>query len=160
MWQHGGGTDGAPDAAGNGRNERTLQGYSRQSIVPCRRGNHADTPHVQSEEERRSATRTLHTRKGNPQGYSVGIDLGEKVAKAITEIRFAPSTDLNFVEKGHLYELYYFDTDWHLLKRVYSQGTSLTFHDVSKNALLLLKDRTGGREERIFTYENGKVRWW
>lgn len=73
---------------------------------------------------------------------------------------FAPSTDLNFVEKGHLYELYYFDTDWHLLKRVYSQGTSLTFHDVPKNALLLLKDRTGGREERIFTYENGKVRWW
>jgi hypothetical protein len=43
---------------------------------------------------------------------------------------------------------------------VYSQGTSLTFHDVPKNALLLLKDRTGGREERIFTYENGKVRWW
>ena len=98
--------------------------------------------------------------RATEDGYSIGIDLGEKVAKAITEVRFAPSTDLNFVEKGHLYELYYFDTDWHLLKRVYSQGTSLTFHDVPKNALLLLKDRTGGREERIFTYENGKVRWW
>ena len=66
MWQHGGGTDGAPDAAGNGRHERTLQGYSRQSTLPCRRGNHADTPHVQSEEEGRRTTRTLHTRKGNP----------------------------------------------------------------------------------------------
>ena len=86
----------------------------------------------------------------------------EQLARYIREreIRFAPSTDLNFVEKGHLYELYYFDTDWHLLKRVYSQGTSLTFHDVPKNALLLLKDRTGGREERIFNFENGKVRWW
>lgn len=74
-------------------------------------------------------------------------------------IRFAPATDLNFVEKGHLYELYYFDTEWHLIGRQIAQKEELLFKQVPSGALLLLKDKTAGKEERIFEYKDGKQVW-
>jgi len=77
----------------------------------------------------------------------------------ITKIVFSPSTDLNFVEQGHLYELLWFDTDWHLAGRVFSKKDNLEFGDVPKGALLLLKDRSGGVEERIFEYVDGRQVW-
>jgi hypothetical protein len=33
-------------------------------------------------------------------------------------------------------------------------------YHVPKNSVLWLRDLTKGREERIFTYENGKQVWW
>lgn len=36
----------------------------------------------------------------------------------------------------------------------------ITYDQVPANALLWLKNHTKGEEERIFTYENGKQRWW
>lgn len=36
----------------------------------------------------------------------------------------------------------------------------LTYNGVSGNALLLLHNHTRGKEERIFTYENGCQVWW
>ncbi len=97
--------------------------------------------------------------KGLKTGYTIGLDLGENNAATISKIVFGPSTDLNFVEKGHLYELYCFDTEWRLLGRVYSKGDSLTFDNVPVGALLLLKDKSGGKEERIFEYTDGKQIW-
>ena len=52
------------------------------------------------------------TCKGVSVGYMIGLDLGEGNEQNLTKITFSPSTDLNFVEKGHLYELYYYDTEW------------------------------------------------
>ena len=34
------------------------------------------------------------------------------------------------------------------------------FDNIPENALLLLSDGTKGKEECIFTYENGKQIWW
>lgn len=98
--------------------------------------------------------------KGLQVGYTLGIDIGEGNECKLAKVKFAPSTDLNFVEKGHLYELYYFDTDWHLVGRAYSKGSSLTFDGVPEGALLLLKDKTKGVEERIFEYRDGKQVWY
>lgn len=92
-------------------------------------------------------------------GYTIGLDLGAGNESAVAKIVFSPSTDLNFVERGHLYELYYFDTAWHLLGRTYSKGDTLTFAGVPDGALLLLKDKTAGREERIFEYADGRQVW-
>lgn len=92
-------------------------------------------------------------------GYTIGIDLGENNESSVDIIKYCPSTDLNFVEPGHLYELYYFDKDWILAKRIYSKENKLIFHDMPQNALFLLKDRSGGKEERIFEYVNGKQIW-
>lgn len=97
--------------------------------------------------------------RGFNVGYTIGLDLGEHNERNITKIVFCPSTDLNTVEKGHLYELYYFDTEWRLVGRVYSKGNDLTFDNVPSGALLLLKDKSGGKEERIFEYVDGKQIW-
>ena len=98
--------------------------------------------------------------KGLKTGYYVGIDLGEGNARQISKICFSPSTDRNFVEQGHLYELYYFDREWHLLGRKIGINDFLEFGNVPKGALLLLKDKTEGREERIFEYEEDRQVWY
>jgi hypothetical protein len=36
----------------------------------------------------------------------------------------------------------------------------LVYHNVPSGALLLLRNLTKGKEERIFTYENGEQVWW
>lgn len=97
--------------------------------------------------------------KGISVGYTVGLDLGEGNGESVAKITFSPSTDLNFVEKGHLYELYYYNTEWKMVGRIYAHEDKLTFNNVPENAILLLKDRSGGMEERIFEYKDGKQVW-
>lgn len=97
--------------------------------------------------------------KGLKTGYHVGVDLGEGNERRITKVCFSPSTDRNFVESGHLYELYYFDRVWHLIGRKIGEQAYLEFSNVPKGALLLLKDKTAGREERIFEYVEGRQIW-
>lgn len=98
--------------------------------------------------------------KGLQVGYTIGLDLGKGHETSVSKIIFSPSTDLNFVEKEHLYELYYFDTAWHLLERVFSKGNELVFNNVPIGSLLLLKDKTTGVEERIFEYKDNKQIWY
>lgn len=97
--------------------------------------------------------------RGLQVGYTIGVDLGEDQEAIITKIAFCPSTDLNFVERDHLYELYYFDTEWHLIGRVYSKDYRLAFDNVPEGAILLLKDKSGGVEERIFEYVDEQQIW-
>ena len=92
--------------------------------------------------------------------YYAGIDLGEGNESMVTGIGFSPGTDLNFVERGHLYELYYYDTNWHLIGRRNGGDGFLEFENVPEGCLLLLKDRTAGREERIFEYTDGIQVWY
>ncbi len=93
-------------------------------------------------------------------GYWVGIDLGDGNEMDIRKIEFMPVSDTNFVEPGHIYELYYFDRTWHLLSRLKADDLMLTFQNVPLGALLLLKDRTKGHEERIFEYADGRQLWY
>ncbi|MDE6151824.1 MAG: hypothetical protein K2G12_07565 [Prevotella sp.] len=91
-------------------------------------------------------------------GYSVGIDIGQP--RRITRIDFAPASDGNDVEAGHLYELYMFARKWRLLGSKRAKGGSVTFHGIPRGALLLLRDRTRGHEERIFEYKDNKQQWY
>lgn len=94
-------------------------------------------------------------------GYWVGMDLGENHDQAVARISFTPVSDGNEIQKGHLYELYGFDTGWKLLGRnLAMQNAPLVFHQVPKGMILLLKDKTKGREERIFEYQDGKQIWY
>ena len=91
----------------------------------------------------------------------VGIDLGCSVE--ISKICYLPRTDDNFIREGEEYELCYWDGDgWASLGRqTGSRATQeLVYDNVPRNALLLLHNHTKGKEERIFTYENGKQVWW
>lgn len=86
-------------------------------------------------------------------GYWIGLDLG--FPHIITTIEILPKNDGNDIEPGHRYELFYFDRTWHSLGSKVALDKTLKYF-VPENALLLLKDRTRGNEERIFIYDTSK----
>ncbi len=88
----------------------------------------------------------------------VGMDFGKEVE--ITAIGVCPRNDKNDVIDGMEYELFHWDGRWQSLGRQMAQGYSLTYSHVPVGALLLLKCTTEGKENRIFTYENGSQVWW
>ncbi len=89
-----------------------------------------------------------------------GIDLGKPTA--VDKVCFLPRSDDNFIRGGEEYELCYWDGRWVSLGRQAGDRWSqeLIFDNVPDNALLLLHNLTCGKEERIFTYENGRQIWW
>jgi hypothetical protein len=93
------------------------------------------------------------------QGW-VGLDFGKPVN--IAYFRYLPRNDDNFIKEGEEYELFYWENyQWNSLGR--QTGTSkqyLEYMNAPTNALFWLSNLTKGREERIFTYENGKQVWW
>ena len=68
--------------------------------------------------------------------------------------------DSNNIFEGDEYELRYWNGGWHSLGRQTAQTDSLAYENVPTDALLWLCNLTRGREERIFTYEDGKLVWW
>lgn len=95
---------------------------------------------------------------GELTGAFIGLDFGHPVS--IRKIRYAPRTDNNAVFPGDEYELFYWNNGWKSLGRKTAGNYSLIFEEVPENSLLLLHNRSRGKEERIFTYENGKQVWW
>ena len=59
-----------------------------------------------------------------------------------------------------LYELFFWDNEWISLGEKHATGHALRYDNVPKNALLWLRNKTKGHEERPFTYENGMQIWW
>lgn len=98
--------------------------------------------------------------KARKPGYWVGIDWGIGNVKRVMSVSFAPVSDGNGIQLGHLYELYGFDKRWRLLGRKVAKSSMLRFDNVPEDALLLLKDKTKGKEERIFEYCGGKQIWY
>jgi hypothetical protein len=95
-------------------------------------------------------------------GSWVGIDLGENNRARITRIWFLPRNNYNEIEKNHNYELFYLADDWISLGQKKANSHYLIYHNVPKNAMLLLRDLTEGRQERIFMYDQDKKEqyWW
>lgn len=88
----------------------------------------------------------------------VGLDMG--VPEKINYVRCVPRSDDNGIHYGDSYELVYWcDNNWRSLGTQKASEKHLTFDSVPENALLLLKNITQGKEERIFTFENGKQIW-
>ena len=62
---------------------------------------------------------------------------------------------------GHQYELFYWGRyGWVSLGKQQAENIKLTWQNAPANALYWLRDLTAGKEERIFTYENGQQVWW
>lgn len=79
----------------------------------------------------------------------------------IVKLKYAARSDVNYIEVGHQYELCYWkDGYWVSMGMKEGKKSTLTYTDVPLNGLYLLHDHTAGKEERIFTYENGKQRFW
>ena len=91
----------------------------------------------------------------------LGVDLGKE--RFVSRFAYLIRNDDNFIRDGELYELFYWNGEgWHSLGR--KQGSRklqyLEYDNVPANALMLLRNLTKGKEERIFTYENGRQVWW
>jgi hypothetical protein len=89
----------------------------------------------------------------------VGLDLGHTIP--VTKIRYLPRNELNGIEIGDIYELFYFNHNtWFSLGRSMADKNYLIYNNVPSGALLVLKNLSEGKDERIFTWENNKQRWW
>ena len=76
-------------------------------------------------------------------------------------IRYMPRNDGNSIEIGDYYQLQMYNNGhWETLAFITAKDTKLVFKNMPSGGLYLLRDRTKGKEERIFTYENGKQVWW
>lgn len=91
-------------------------------------------------------------------GSWVGTDVGHAVP--VSKIRYLPRNELNGIEIGDLYELFYFHKNvWYSLGRSIADKNYLIFNNVPEGALLVLKNLTEGKDERIFTWENNRQVW-
>ena len=95
----------------------------------------------------------------DPNDSWVGLDLGKPTA--ISRINYLFRNDDNNIRKGDSYELFYWEKgQWTSLDRQTAVSDSLIFQDCPAGALFILRNRTRGKEERIFTYENDRQVWW
>lgn len=94
-----------------------------------------------------------------PDGNWVGLELSEP--SDVARIGYMPRNDGNCVEVGDKYQLLVYDKgNWNTLAWIRAKDTKLVFKNMPSGGLYLLRDRTKGKEERIFTYENDKQVWW
>ena len=95
-----------------------------------------------------------------PDSAWVGLELD--TPSVVTEIEYLYRNDDNGIREGDIYELFYFSVYglMSLGRRTGIKNGTLYYENVPSNALYLLHNHTRGREERIFTYENGKQVWW
>ncbi len=94
-------------------------------------------------------------------GSWLGLDIGNSDWKP-KRIWFLPRNNYNVIELGHVYELFYFTNRWVSLGKQIGGKYYLDWHNVPDNTLLLLKNHTQGRQERIFMYDNNSQEqvWW
>lgn len=92
------------------------------------------------------------------RGYQIIFDF--KCQVNLDKILFVCKNDGNYVVPGHSYTLWHYDHGWKSLSTQVATDYAISFSNVPPGALLLLKDNNHGKEERPFTYKNGKQEWW
>lgn len=92
-------------------------------------------------------------------GREIIIDFGKPVE--ISKIVCIPRTDGNGIYPDNEYELLYYDLNgWCSLGQKIATDYSIDYDNVPSGALYWLRNLTTGVEERIFTHENGEIRFW
>lgn len=126
-----------------------------------------DQQHTPIKPSRILSPNTNDTRKAfdnDPLSYTsskdcIVIDFGKPVT--LSEVRILPRNDANGIYPDNTYELLYYGQEgWRSLGIRKATQNSIEFDHVPTGALYWLRNRTRGREERIFTYENGVIRFW
>ena len=94
-----------------------------------------------------------------PKGaYWTGLDFGRAVA--FDRLTYGLKNDDNFIVPGEEYELLWWDGRWRSLGRRTATDRQLEYDNVPEGSLLLLRNLTKGKEERIFTYESDRQVFW
>ncbi|WP_196940250.1 hypothetical protein [Sphingobacterium pedocola] len=92
--------------------------------------------------------------------FWIGAKLKKNEGILIDSIEIIPKHDGNFIQENDIYELYYFDGSWISLGTRTAKDRVLIYSDVPEGALFVLRNKSRGKEERIFTYDDGKQLWW
>lgn len=91
-------------------------------------------------------------------GEGVVFDFGK--AMPISRIRYTPRNDSNYVIPNYEYELFYWDNQWVSAGKKVAHNDYLNYSNIPSGTVYWLRCLTAGKEERIFTYENGTQIWW
>jgi hypothetical protein len=95
----------------------------------------------------------------DPSGGWVGMDFGEPIR--LSHISYTPRGDGNDVTPGDTHELLYRDGDrWVSLGTRVANDIVMVYENVPKNTIYWFRNHSRGKEERIFTYENGRQVFW
>jgi hypothetical protein len=105
---------------------------------------------------------------GNPLTYFFAIEgsgawsgLALAEPRRVSHIRFWFRNDDNTIRPGDTYELRYWgENQWETMGRQTGTDTILIYHQAPSQTIYWLRDLTRGREERPFTYEDGRQVWW
>lgn len=89
---------------------------------------------------------------------NINIDFGS--SKTISKIRFCSSNDSNYIIPGKKYELFYWDKLWVSAGQKFAKDYFLNYKNIPSGTIYWLRCLDEGKEERIFTYENGTQIWW
>ena len=100
---------------------------------------------------------TVFSSKPLTNGW-VGMDFREPTS--VKRISYMTRNDDNNIRVGDEYELFYWDMNWISLGKQTATDFTLTFNLVPQNTLLILRNHTRGKDERIFLYKNGQQIWY
>lgn len=117
--------------------------------------------HEPVEEYRQDYLESYFLKSKEEAGW-VGLDLGVGNERIVTRIRFCPRSDTNFILQGDEYELLYWDKNkfQSMGRKIALQYNYIDYNNVPSGAMYLLRNHSRGKEERIFTYQNGEQVWW
>jgi hypothetical protein len=94
-----------------------------------------------------------------PVGGWVGLDFGKPVK--IDKISYTPRGDGNDITPGNIYELFFWaNNQWNSAGKKEAYDIKLIYDNIPVNTIYWIHNHSGGNDERIFTYENGKQIWW
>ena len=89
----------------------------------------------------------------------VGVEFEKPVS--VDVVKYITKNDKNGIYPGHLYELFYFNRGkWESLGKKVATADYIEYDNVPSGALYWLRNHTEGKEERPFTVNNGRVRFW
>jgi hypothetical protein len=92
-------------------------------------------------------------------GSWAGLDFGQP--ESVAKVNYIFRNDDNNIRIGDTYELFYWDnSQWVSSRKKLADSDMLEFDNCPIQAVFWLRDLTRGKEERVFTYENGKQIWW
>ncbi|MDR0349781.1 MAG: hypothetical protein LBH90_09880 [Tannerella sp.] len=94
-----------------------------------------------------------------PSRSWVGMDFGHPVR--IKKISYTPRGDGNDITPGDIHELFYWNNhQWNSTGKRQATDIRLVYENLPSGGLYLIRNLSRGRDERIFTYENGVQVWW
>ena len=92
-------------------------------------------------------------------GNWVGMDFVKPIN--VDKVRCVSRNDDNYIHIGNEYELKYWNTSgWKSMGKKVANDNYLVYDSIPAGALLWLTNNTGGWDERVCLYKDGKQEWW